>query len=237
MRYLTTIFQLQKLGDMIRMEAAIAYLNELSHLVAWRSCGKHKNMSRDNQAFQTVCLLNESLDYYGDQTCLGLCGIMVSCLIMKIKNMKGEMSEFSFRISSAPLPHRLSGLLSLFPTGVWNWPLTSVFGVYSNTLSRVWVTMDGVWIGSWIYWTLIQLLTTPHKSLLYSDQCFQSWCSVTVSNGGRSSSSWLTSLQAGDHLTPTSYSASLQTAGSQLQLSASSGRHLSALAHSLTGLS
>jgi hypothetical protein len=46
-------------------------------------------------------------------------------------------------------------------------------------------------------------MTTPHKSLLHIDQCSQSHCSATSSSSGRSSASGLTSLQAGDHLTPT----------------------------------
>jgi hypothetical protein len=71
-------------------------------------------------------------------------------------------------------------------------------------LSRDRVTIDGFWIGDWIYCTLIQLVTTPHKSLLHTDHCSQSCCSVRASDGGHSSASGLTSLQAGDHLTPTS---------------------------------
>jgi hypothetical protein len=51
-------------------------------------------------------------------------------------------------------------------------------------------------MGSWIYWTLTQLVTRPNKSLLHTGQCSQSRCSVTASNGGHSSPSRLTSSQA-----------------------------------------
>jgi hypothetical protein len=47
-------------------------------------------------------------------------------------------------------------------------------------------------------------VTTPHKSLLHTDQCSQSRCSVTASKVVESSASGLMSLQAADHLTPLS---------------------------------
>jgi hypothetical protein len=81
------------------------------------------------------------------------------------------------------------------------------------------MTIDGFWIDDWIYWTLLQPLTTLYKSLLHTGQCSQSRCLVTASNWGRSSASGLTSLQACDYLTPTPYSAaSAGTSFSQLVL-------------------
>jgi hypothetical protein len=66
--------------------------------------------------------------------------------------------------------------------------------------------------------------------------CAQSGCSVTASKGKRSSSSGLTSLQAGDYPSPASCPHSrLSTTTSGRHLSAVD-RHLSAVEHSLTGL-
>jgi hypothetical protein len=68
------------------------------------------------------------------------------------------------------------------------------------------MTIDGVWI----HWTLKPLVSTLHKSLSHTDQCSHSrtslLCLVAASNSGRFSAHGLTSLQAGDHLTPTTYS-------------------------------
>jgi hypothetical protein len=52
------------------------------------------------------------------------------------------------------------------------------------------MTIDRVWIGNCIYWTLTQNVTTLYKPLSPTDWCSQSWsslcCLVAASNGGRS---------------------------------------------------
>jgi hypothetical protein len=59
----------------------------------------------------------------------------------------------------------------------------------SFILSRVWVNMDGIWIGNRMYWTLcIQRVTTVYTHSVHS-HVFTSRCSVAASNGGRTPSS------------------------------------------------
>jgi hypothetical protein len=55
-------------------------------------------------------------------------------------------------------------------------------------------------------WCLDCIYCTLYRPPLQRDQCSQSRCLVPTSNGRRSYASRLTSSQAGNHLTPTSYS-------------------------------
>jgi hypothetical protein len=58
-------------------------------------------------------------------------------------------------------------------------------------------------IGNWIYWTVLQLVTTHHISPSHADYCSQSRCLVAASNGGRSSASgFATILRQSSTLTP-----------------------------------
>jgi hypothetical protein len=68
------------------------------------------------------------------------------------------------------------------------------------------VTIDGVRVGNRIYCTFIQLVTTLLQVIITHRLVFLVTVLTVAFNGGRSSASVLTSLQAGDHLTPTSYS-------------------------------
>jgi hypothetical protein len=71
------------------------------------------------------------------------------------------------------------------------------FGI---TLSCDWVTIDRFRTDNRIYWTIVQLVTTLHRSLSHTDYCSESRCLALASNGGRSSASGKTSSQGGDHL-------------------------------------
>jgi hypothetical protein len=74
-------------------------------------------------------------------------------------------------------------------------------GKYCKNIVTCLVTIDGVWIGSQIYWTL----ETPNYNLQFTitQTTFHSlhYSSLAAAPNGRcSSASGLTSSQAGDHL-------------------------------------
>jgi hypothetical protein len=74
-----------------------------------------------------------------------------------------------------------------------------------SILSRVRVSVEGVRIDDCIYWTILQLVTTPHTSQPKTVLCSQSRCFVATPNDGCSASG--SGDQADDHLTPTSFPA------------------------------
>jgi hypothetical protein len=78
--------------------------------------------------------------------------------------------------------------------------------IYSNALGWRWTGL-GLVIG-FIGLLNTQLVTTLYNSLSHTDCCSQSRsslrCLVTSSNSECPSAPWLTSPQAGDHITPTS---------------------------------
>jgi hypothetical protein len=45
--------------------------------------------------------------------------------------------------------------------------------------------IDEFWIGNFIYWTILQLMTTLYRSLSHIDQCSQPRCLVAASKGSR----------------------------------------------------
>jgi hypothetical protein len=133
-------------------------------------------------------------------------GFLVPCLASILRARLFHISRFSSTRPSSLFAIPTSAIIATFrnlsgdvpPTRLLQTPV-SLTSNFLCILSRVGVTIDGVWIGEWIHWPLIhttrkycwsphnsQITTAPSKSL---PACcvFTSHSRATVSNTGNSS--------------------------------------------------